>query len=253
MGSFQYDDKDTEDMFIQGDNLDALKTLLPYYAGGGEVKCIYIDPPYNTGSAFEHYDDNLEHTKWLEMIYPRIELLREFLSDNGSIWISIDDDESHYLKVIYDEVFGRNNFVSSITWQKKYAASNDSKYISDVHDVILCYAKHKKSFKPNLLPRSDELNNKYSNPDDDPRGDWYSTNLSVKTYSEKNDYVITSPKGLNFNPPPTRCWAVSRKKYEELLEDNRIWFGKDGKSRPYQKKILIRGATRSCSDDIMAS
>ncbi|MCE3239364.1 MAG: methylase [Gammaproteobacteria bacterium] len=231
-----YGDPKTENMLVQGDNLDALKALLPYYAS--KIKCIFIDPPYNTKSAFEHYDDNLEHTKWLEMMYPRLELLRELLSEDGSIWATIDDNESHYLKVIMDEIFGRKNFVANCIWQKKYAASNDARYISDVHDTVLCYAKNKDVWKVNLLPRSQELNSKYKNPDNDPRGPWYSTNLSVKTYSEKNDYIITSPQGRDFRPPPSRCWVVSKEKYEELLIDNRIWFGKDGTSRPYEKKFL---------------
>jgi adenine-specific DNA-methyltransferase len=127
-------ERDTANMLIQGDNLDALKALLPYYAG--KVKCIFIDPPYNTRSAFEHYDDNLEHTKWLALIYPRLELLRELLSEDGSIWVTIDDDEAHYLKVIMDEIFGRKNFVANVVWQKKYAVANDHKTIAPMHDHI---------------------------------------------------------------------------------------------------------------------
>ena len=135
-----YGDENTENTLIQGDNLDALKALLPYYAG--KVKCIYIDPPYNTGSAFEHYDDNLEHTKWLEMMYPRLELLRELLSEDGSIWISIDADEAHYLKVICDEIFGRKNFIDEVVWQRSYAPINLKKTLSRSHDTILVYAKN---------------------------------------------------------------------------------------------------------------
>src|SRR5574344_131502 len=145
-----------DNMIIQGDNLDALKALLPYYKG--QVKCIYIDPPYNTGNAFEHYDDNLEHSMWLSLIYPRLELLRELLSEEGSIWISIDDDESHYLKVICDEIFGRKNFINNVIWQKKFSPQNDAKWLSDNHDHILCYAKNKDVWRPNLLPRTDEIN-----------------------------------------------------------------------------------------------
>jgi adenine-specific DNA-methyltransferase len=229
-------DDTAENMLIQGDNLEALKALLPYYAG--QVKCIFIDPPYNTKKDFGHYDDNLEHSKWLSMIYPRLELLYELLAEDGTVWVTIDDDEGHYLKVIMDEVFGRNNFIANCVWQKKYAATNDSKYISDVHDHLLVFAKNKSAWKPNLLKRSKELNSKYSNPDNDPRGNWYSTNLSVKTFSEKNYYPIISPKGNEFFPPPTRAWVVSKEKYGELLADNRIWFGKNGMGRPYKKTFL---------------
>src|SRR3989339_1414272 len=232
-----YGDKSSENMLIHGDNLLALKALEQDFAG--RIKCIYIDPPYNTGSAFEHYDDNLEHSTWLSLMRPRLEILRNLLDKNdGSIWISIDDDESHYLKVLCDEVFGRSNFVANVVWQKKYAATNDSKYLSDVHDHILLYAKNKESWRPNLLKRPKELDAKYSNPDNDPRGAWYSTNLSVKTFSEKNYYTITSPAGKEFLPPPTRCWVVSKEKYQELLADNRIWFGSKGVSRPYKKTFL---------------
>ncbi|MHB8842903.1 MAG: site-specific DNA-methyltransferase [Candidatus Aquicultor sp.] len=231
-----YGDPNTENMLIHGDNLLALKALLPEYQG--KVKCIYIDPPYNTGNAFEHYDDSVEHSTWLSLMKPRLELLRMLMSDDGSIWISIDDDESHYLKILCDEVFGRRNFVANVVWQKKYAASNDARWLSDVHDHILAYAKDKNTWRPNLLERSEELNSKYSNPDNDPRGPWYPTNLSVKTFSEKNYYSITSPAGKEFYPPPTRCWVVSRNKYEEMLADNRIWFGSKGESRPYKKTFL---------------
>ncbi|NUE66339.1 site-specific DNA-methyltransferase [Snodgrassella sp. ESL0253] len=225
-----------ENMIIQGDNLQALKALLPFYAG--KVKCIFIDPPYNTQTAFEHYDDKLEHSQWLSMMYPRLVLLRELLAEDGSIWVTLDDREAHYFKVIMDEIFGRNNFVANIIWQKKYAATNDSKKFSALHDHVFLYTKNGNIWRPNLLARSDELNAKYANPDNDPRGNWYSTNLSVKTYSEANDYEIISPAGLSFRPPPTRAWVISKQKYEELLADNRIWFGKNGKSRPYKKTFL---------------
>lgn len=232
-----YGDASTENMLIHGDNLLALKALEQDFAG--RIKCIYIDPPYNTGSAFEHYDDNLEHSTWLNLMKPRLEILKTLLHpDDGSIWISIDDDESHYLKVLCDEVFQRRNFVANVIWQKKYAATNDSRYLSDVHDHILVYANNKDTWRPNLLKRSDELNAKYSNPDNDSRGAWYPTNLSVKTFSEKNYYPIVSPAGKEFFPPPTRCWVVSKNKYQELLSDNRIWFGSKGVSRPYKKTFL---------------
>ena len=138
-------------MLIQGDNLDALKALLPYYAG--RVKCIYIDPPYNTRSAFEHYDDNLQHAEWLAMIYPRLELLRDLLSEDGSIWVSIDDNEGHYLKVVMDEIFGRQNFIANVIWQKKYSPQNDAEFFSAMHDHVHVYAKASSSWQRHLMPR----------------------------------------------------------------------------------------------------
>lgn len=164
-------DPESENMLIQGDNLETLKALLPYYAG--RVKCIYIDPPYNTQNAFEHYDDNLEHSQWLTMMYPRLELLRELLDPKqGSIWISIDDDECHYLKALCDEVFGRKNFVTNVIWEKKYSPQNDAKWLSDSHDHILVYARNKDCWRPNLLPRTEAMDARYKNPDNDPRGPW---------------------------------------------------------------------------------
>ena len=209
-----YGDKTKENMIVQGDNLEALKALLPFYAG--QVKCIYIDPPYNTGSAFEHYDDNLEHSQWLSLIYPRLELLREFLSEDGSIWISIDDDEGHYLKVICDEVFGRKNFINNIIWQKKFSPQNDAKWFSDNHDHILCYAKNKEIWRPNLLQRTEEMNARYKNPDSDPRGVWTSGDLSAKTYSQNTDYPIFTPSGRKVNPPKSRSWIYTKEKLLEL-------------------------------------
>ena len=231
-----YGDRDAGNMLVQGDNLEALKALLPYYAG--QVKCIYIDPPYNTGSAFEHYDDNLEHSQWLAMMWPRLELLRELLAEDGSIWVSIDDREGHYLKVIMDEVFGRRNFVANIVWQKKYAPQNDARWLSDSHDHLHCYGKHKELWKPNGLPRSESTSSSYKNPDNDPRGPWMSDNLSVRTYSAATDYPITTPAGLVMNPPRGRCWGVSKEKYSELLADNRIWFGVNGTAGPRRKRFL---------------
>lgn len=163
---------DSGNMLIQGDNLEALKALLPFYAG--RVKCICIDPPYNTGAAFEHYDDNLENTVWLGTMWPRLELLRDFLSEDGSIWVTIDDRQGHYLKVIMDEIFGRKNFIANCIWQKKYSPQNDAKYLSNNHDHIFSYAKNKNICRPELLPRSESMNKRYTNPDNDPRGNWKS-------------------------------------------------------------------------------
>ena len=151
-----YGDPAAENMLIQGDNLEALKALIPLYAR--KVKCIYIDPPYNTRSAFEHYDDNLEHSQWLSMIYPRLELLRELLSEDGSIWVSIDDNEAHYLKVMMDEVFGRRNFIANLIWQKKYSPQNDAEFFSAMHDHIFVYAKNSPFWVRNLMPRTEKQN-----------------------------------------------------------------------------------------------
>lgn len=226
----------TSNLLIQGDNLEALKALLPFYAG--QVKCIYIDPPYNTRHAFSHYDDNLEHSQWLSLMYPRLELLRDFLMPEGSIWISIDDDEGHYLKVICDEVFGRKNFVANVIWEKKFSPQNDAKWLSDSHDHILAYARNKDSWRPNLLARTKEMDNRYNNPDNDPRGVWTSGDLSVKTYSPDTDYPINTPSGRVVNPPSGYCWRVSEAKLQELIDDNRIWFGAKGNNVPRIKRFL---------------
>lgn len=226
----------SENMIIKGDNLEALQALLPYYKG--QVKCIYIDPPYNTGSAFEHYDDNLEHSMWLSMIYPRLELLRDLLSEDGSIWISIDDDECHYLKVACDEVFGRKNFVANCIWHKKHTRANDAKWFSDNHDHILCYAKNKEIWHPNLLPRSEDSSKGYSNPDNDPRGIWASGPCHAKTPNEKDIYEITTPSGRKLLPPTGTSWRFSKENFEKLVADNRIWFGANGNNVPRYKRFI---------------
>lgn len=241
-------DSNTENMLIQGDNLQALKALLPLYAG--KVKCIYIDPPYNTRSAFSHYDDNLEHSLWLSLMYPRLELLRELLAEDGSIWVSIDDNEAHYLKVMMDEVFGRGNFVANVIWQKAYGPRSNAFLMSDSHDHVLVYGKNKQNMKFGLLNRSDEQTAKYRNTDNDPRGLWKPENSSIsllsgqrgkqfaKTGVSENIFEIVSPTGKKHLPPQNRCWAFSPKKYAELLADNRIWFGEDGNGRPSIKRFL---------------
>lgn len=167
-----YGDTESDNMLIQGDNLDALKALIPTHAG--RVKCIFIDPPYNTKSAFEHYDDNLEHSKWLSMVYPRLELLHQLLSEDGSIWITLDDNEAHYFKVIMDEIFGRSNFVGNIIWQKRTSPANDAIYFSKDHDNIVVYAKNKTVWRPYRLPLNDVQAKNYKNPDNDDRGLWNS-------------------------------------------------------------------------------
>lgn len=225
-----------DNRLIFGDNLLALKALEQEFAG--KVKCVFIDPPYNTGSAFTHYDDGLEHSIWLGLMRDRLEIIKRLLSDDGSLWITIDDNEAHYLKVLCDEVFGRGNFVANAIWQKKYAPQNDAKWLSDSHDHILIYAKNKILWRPNLLDRTEEANSLYKNPDNDPRGVWMSDNMSVKTYSKATDYPITTPSGRVVNPPASRCWAYSQEKLQQLITDNRIWFGTKGDGVPRIKRFL---------------
>lgn len=223
-------------MLIHGDNLLALKALEQDYAG--QVKCIYIDPPYNTGSAFEQYDDGVEHSIWLSLMRDRLEVIYNLLSKDGSLWISLDDNEQAYCKVLCDEIFGRNNFVANVIWEKKFSPSNDAKWLSDSHDFILVYAKVKEFWRPNLLPRTEEMNSRYKNPDNDLRGPWTSGDCSVKTYSASCDYPITTPSGRIVNPPAGYCWRFSKEKFEELIKDNRIWFGVDGNNVPRVKRFL---------------
>lgn len=225
-----------DNILIKGDNLLALKALEQEYAG--KVKCIYIDPPYNTGNAFEHYDDGLEHSIWLSLMRERLEILRNLLSDDGSIWISIDDDESHYLKVLCDEIFGRYNFVSNVVWEKKFSPQNDAKWLSDSHDFILVYAKNKNSWNPNLLPRTEEMNARYKNIDNDPRGVWTSGDLLRKDVQKSGLYTIITPSGKKYNPPSGRSWRVPEYKLKELIADNRIYFGRNGSNVPRIKRFL---------------
>ena len=231
-----YGQEDTENMLIQGDNLDGLKALLPYYAG--QVKCIYIDPPYNTKSAFEHYDDNLEHTQWLSMMYPRLELLRELLSEDGSIWVNLDDNEAHYMKVIMDEVFGRKNFVSTVVWQKKYAVKSDSEFFSESHDFVLVYAKNCNNFKLGRFERTESQNARYRNFDNDPRGSWTSGPLQRNEARDYAIFPIVSPTGREHYPPKGTSWRFTKEKMAELIADNRIWFGESGNNVPRLKRFL---------------
>ena len=261
----------TKNLMIEGDNLEVLKLLQKSYAG--KVKLIYIDPPYNTGKDFvypDNFQDNMKnyleitgqtedgarlstntetsgryHTDWLNMIYPRLKLARNLLKEDGVIFISIDDTEVDNLKKVCSEIFGEENFVANIVWQKKYSPQNDATYFSDMHDHILVYAKQRKSSKNDsngwnidFLPRSDEQNAAYKNPDNDPRGVWKSVDLSVKTYSKANDYSITTPSGRIVTPPASRCWQVSEKRFVELCKENKIWFGENGNNVPSIKRFL---------------
>ncbi len=230
-------ERDAGNMLIQGDNLDALKALMPYVAGC--VKCIFIDPPYNTGSAFEHYDDNVEHSTWLSLMYPRLELLRDLLAENGSIWVTIDDSEAHYLKVIMDEVFGRKNFVANVVWQKNFAPKSSARHLSSNHDHVLMYAKDSSGWQRNLLPRGEAQNSRYKNPDNDPRGPWTSDNLTARNYYSRGSYSVTSPSGKKWSGPPKGTyWRFSPEKFKELDESNSIWWGSDGNNMPRLKRFL---------------
>ena len=227
---------DTDNLIIKGNNLVALHTLKERFAG--KVKLIYIDPPYNTGNDTFKYNDNFNHSTWLTFMKNRLEIAKELLSSDGSIWINIDDDESHYLKVLSDEIFGRKNFLANIIWQKKYSPQNDAKYFSDMHDHILVYAKDKENWKANPMPRTSEMDSRYKNPDNDPRGPWKTSDFSVRTYSPEYDYEITTPSGRVVRPPKGRSWSTSKERFLELVTDNRIWFGKDGNNVPAVKKFL---------------
>jgi adenine-specific DNA-methyltransferase len=246
-------DPDAGNLLVQGDNLEALKALLPYYAG--KVKCIYIDPPYNTGNESWVYNDNVNspeikawlgsvvgkeaedlsrHDKWLCMMYPRLRLLKEFLSEDGSIWISIDDNEVHGLKLILDEIFGRRNFVSNVIWQKKYAPANDALWLSESHDHIVVYAKDKLIWRPNKLIRSEKSDAAYKNTDNDPRGLWRADNYTcAKSADERPNlyYPIVNPNtGQEIWPSRSRVWGYGREENARHIAEGLIWWGKTGKN-----------------------
>ena len=259
----------TQNLYIEGDNLEVLKVLRETYLG--KVKMIYIDPPYNTGNDFVYNDDfaqgktefeqnsglfdeegnqtidpmqrNTEsngrfHTDWLNMIYPRLKVAKDLLTDDGVIFISIDDNEQKNLKNVCDEVFGGNNFIAQLVWERAFSPKNDAKFVSNSHDYILIYSKDVNCFKIGRLERTAEADARYSNPDNDPRGVWQSDNMTVKTYSASCDYPITTPSGRVVEPPAGRCWSLSPKAFGERLRDNRIWFGPNGDNTPRIKRFL---------------
>lgn len=230
-------------ILIEGDNYHALSVL--NYTHKGRISVIYIDPPYNTGSEGFRFNDKIvdkedayRHSKWLSFMSKRLNLAKNLLRSTGVVFISIDDNEVSQLKLACDEVFGEQNFVANIIWEKKFSPQNDAKWFSDNHDYILVYAKNKNLWHPNLLPRSDSSNARYVNPDNDARGPWSSGDLSVKTYSKEYDYPIQTPSGRVVNPPRGTCWRLPKKKFEQLVSDNRIWFGKDGSNVPRIKRFL---------------
>ena len=225
-----------DNRLIFGDNLLALKALEQEFAG--KVKCVFIDPPYNTGSAFTHYDDGVEHSIWLSLMRDRLEIIRRLLSEDGSLWITIDDNEAHYLKVLCDEVFGRANFVATVIWQKKYAPKSDSKYFSASHDFVLVVAKQLDLFNLRRLPKTEKQTGRYTNRDNDPRGPWKASDV---LRNEARDYAIFPvklPSGREVMPPPGTSWRYTKEKFAELIADNRIWFGVDGDARPAYKRFL---------------
>lgn len=258
----------TENLFIEGDNLDALKLLQESYLG--KVKMIYIDPPYNTGKDFVYHDNfrasveqnkedlkyhdedgNIQfdykrnersngryHSDWLSMMYPRLKLARNLLSDDGVIFISIDDNEQASLKKLCDEIFGEDNFIATIIWEKKFSPQNDAKWFSENHDYILCVSRNKDSFRPNKMPMTDEQIARYKNPDNDKRGPWVSSDLTVRRVTPKDIYEIETPSGKIFLPPQGRSWSTSKHKISELINDGRIWFGSKGDGMPRIKTYL---------------
>lgn len=255
----------TQNLYIEGDNLDVLKCLKETYLH--KVKMIYIDPPYNTGNDFVYEDDfaqsseeylansgqfdeqgyrmftNAEsngrfHTDWLNMIYPRLKVARDLLTDDGVIFISIDDNEVENLRKVCDEVFGEQNFIAALIWERAFAPKNDAKFISSSHDYIVMCAKRIENFKIGRLERTQEANARYSNPDNDPRGVWTSGDMLVKTYNKSCDYPITTPSGKIVNPVPGRCWRFSEESFLEKVKDNRIWFGPEGNGVPRVKRFL---------------
>jgi adenine-specific DNA-methyltransferase len=234
----EFDEKDN--LLLKGNNLIGLHSLKSRYAG--RVKQIFIDPPYyfiekKKDDTFG-YNSNFKLSTWLTFLKNRLEVAKDLLAENGSLWISIDDDGSHYLKVLCDEIFGAKNFIGNVIWEKKFSPQNDATWLSDSHDHILVFAKNKEIWRPNLLPRSEEMNSRYNNPDNDPRGPWTSGDLSVKTYNVNTDYTITTPSGRKVNPPPGYCWRVTKEKLEEMINGNRIWFGVEGNNVPRIKRFL---------------
>ena len=226
-----------DNLILKGNNLLALHSIKGKYAG--KVKQIYIDPPYNTGKDAFDYNDHFNHSSWLTFMKTRLEIAWELLSDEGTLWISIDDYESHYLKVLADNIFGRENFMNDIVWQRAYAPINLKKTFSRSHDYIVVYAKNNSSDKRlNGIPRTDEANNRYKNIDDDPRGVWKASDFSVGPAVEVNIYDIITPSGRVVRPPEGRSWLYSKQRYKELLNDNRVYFGEDGNSVPSYKRFL---------------
>jgi adenine-specific DNA-methyltransferase len=225
-----------DNRLIFGDNLLALKALEQEFTG--KIKCIFIDPPYNTGSAFEHYDDGIEHSLWLALMRERLELLKRLLRDDGSLWITIDDNEAHYLKVLCDEVFGRQNFLCTVVWQKKYAPKADSKFLSESHDFVLVIAKDLNRLQLNRLPKTEKQTTRYTNRDNDQRGPWKAGDVLRNEVRDYAIFPVKLPSGREVMPPPGTSWRYTKEKFAEMVADNRIWFGVDGDARPAVKRFI---------------
>lgn len=233
----------SDNLLIRGDSLDALRALVhtPELAAEfrGKVKLVYIDPPFNTGQAFEHYDDSLEHSVWLGMMRERLVLIKELLSPEGSVWVHLDDAEMAYCKVLMDEIFGRQNFVASLVWQKADTVRNDATRFSSAHDIILVSAADIQNWRASRLPRSERMNKVYRNPDKDPRGPWLAVPLQGPNIRPNLTYPVVSPKtGKSHRPPAGNCWRRSKSEVEQMIAEGRIYFGKDGNGVPQIKKFL---------------
>lgn len=229
--------KQTDNLIIKGNNLIALHTIKERFAG--KVKLIFIDPPYNTGGDSFRYNDKFNHSTWLTFMKNRLEIAKDLLTSDGSIWITIDDDESHYLKVLCDEIFGRDNFINNVVWEKKYTIANDAKWLSDNHDHILVFAKNKDLWRPNPLPRTAEMNSAYKNPDNHPKGVWKATPLHAKSGSlDSANFSYTFKNGVVFTPPAGTFSRYSKETLKRMDENNEIWFGVDGKAVPSRKTFL---------------
>jgi adenine-specific DNA-methyltransferase len=224
-----------DNRLIQGDNLLALKALEQEFHG--RVRCIFIDPPYNTGTAFKHYDDGLEHSLWLSLMRDRLEILRDLLAPDGSIWISIDDNEGHYLKIICDEIFGRENFVATVIWQKNHARNNSAQHFSADHDFILVFARDLPQWRRNKVARSAASDADFWNPDDDPRGEWRRSDLTAAKPYGDGKYEVAGPHGDTFSPRGNRWWSLSKTSFDALAADDRIWWGKTGRTFPFRKRF----------------
>ena len=224
-----------DNVLVHGDNLLALKALEADYAG--KVKCVCIDPPYNTGSAFTHYDDGVEHSVWLSLMRDRLEIMRTLLADDGSLWVFVDDNEAHYLKVMLDELFGRHNFVSTVVWQKIHARNNSARQFSADHDFVLVYAKNAEIWERNRVPRTEASDADFWNPDNDPRGLWRRSDMTASKSYNDGRYEVTGPHGDKHKPRGNRWWGLSQESFEELRSDNRIWWGKTGRTFPFQKRF----------------
>ena len=235
------DDPYAANLLFTGDSLDVLRILyeVPEYRSiyRGKVKLVYIDPPFNTGQAFEHYDDWMEHSTWLSFMRERLLLIRELLAPDGSVWVHLDDAEQHRMRLLLDEVFGPANFISTVVWQKIHARNNSAMHFSADHDFILVYGKDAGAWRPNRMERTAKSDADFWNPDNDPRGPWRRSDLTASKPYADGHYEVVGPHGDVFKPRPGRPWGVSRNSFEELRRDDRLWWGKTGRTFPFRKRF----------------